>query len=81
MTNAPDPIPDETEARLNEAIREANLAKSKFVSVVSHELRLPMTSIKGYTDLILQGAAGPVTPQQRDVANLPRGQHLARHFF
>jgi signal transduction histidine kinase len=45
-------------ARLYQAVHDANLAKSKFVSVVSHELRLPMTSIKGYTDLLLQGAAG-----------------------
>lgn len=51
-------------ARLYQAVQQANLAKSKFVSVVSHELRIPMTSIKGYTDLILKGAAGEVSDQQ-----------------
>ncbi len=50
--------------RLYHAIREANLAKSQFVSVVSHELKIPMTSIRGYADLINQGAAGPVSEQQ-----------------
>lgn len=38
--------------------------KNKFVSVVTHELRLPMTSIKGYTDLLRQGVVGPVNEQQ-----------------
>jgi signal transduction histidine kinase len=34
------------------------------VSVVTHELRIPMTSIKGYTDLLRQGTVGPVNDQQ-----------------
>ena len=51
-------------ARLYQAVQRANLEKSKFVSVVSHELRIPMTSIKGYSDLLLKEMAGPVTDQQ-----------------
>jgi signal transduction histidine kinase len=51
-------------ARLYAAVQRANTAKSKFVSVVSHELRIPMTSIKGYTDLLRKGMAGPVSEQQ-----------------
>jgi len=45
--------------------REIAQAKNDFVSVVAHELRTPMTSIKGYTDLILQGALGEVNDEQR----------------
>jgi len=45
--------------------REIAQAKNEFVSVVAHELRTPMTSIKGYTDLILQGALGEVNGKQR----------------
>ncbi|RMF28333.1 MAG: GAF domain-containing protein [Chloroflexi bacterium] len=45
---------------------ELNRAKSEFVSTVSHELRLPMTSIKGYTDLLILETAGPLTDQQRE---------------
>jgi signal transduction histidine kinase len=52
-------------ARLYEAIQAANKAKSDFISVVTHELRLPMTSIKGYTDLMIGGMAGPLNEQQQ----------------
>jgi signal transduction histidine kinase len=49
-------------ARLVAAMREANEAKSEFVRTVSHELKIPMTSIKGYTDLLKM--VGPLNPQQ-----------------
>ena len=42
----------------------ANKSKSEFVSVVSHELKLPMTSIKGYSDLMLGGATGSLNENQ-----------------
>ncbi len=42
----------------------ANKSKSEFVSVVSHELKLPMTSIKGYSDLMLSGATGQLNENQ-----------------
>jgi len=50
------------EAR-DEAV-SANRSKSEFVSLVSHELKLPMTSIKGYSELMLNGAAGLLTEHQ-----------------
>lgn len=53
-------------ARLYEALRQANQAKSEFVSLVSHELRTPMTSIRGYTDMLLKGMVGELPPQQKD---------------
>ncbi|NWG07445.1 MAG: HAMP domain-containing protein [Chloroflexi bacterium] len=42
----------------------ANKSKSEFVSLVSHELKLPMTSIKGYSDLMLSGATGQLNENQ-----------------
>jgi signal transduction histidine kinase len=47
----------------DEAI-SANKSKSEFVSLVSHELKLPMTSIKGYSDLMLSGATGQLNESQ-----------------
>jgi signal transduction histidine kinase len=35
------------------------------VSIVTHELRIPLTSIKGYTELIRQGVVGEVNEQQQ----------------
>ena len=37
--------------------------KSEFISVASHELRTPMTAIKGSVDLILGGCVGEVSPE------------------
>jgi signal transduction histidine kinase len=59
-------------ARLYQAVQNANQTKTKFVSVVTHELRTPMTSIKGYTDLICQGAVGAVNEQQVSFLNIVR---------
>jgi len=51
-------------AQLYAAVQQANVAKSEFVSFVSHELKNPMTSIKGYTELLAKGAVGPVSDGQ-----------------
>ena len=59
-------------ARLYEEVKRANEAKSEFVSIVSHELKTPMTSIKGYTDLVMKGAAGPLTDLQSQFLNTVR---------
>lgn len=52
-------------ARLYDAVQHANQEKNRFISVISHELRIPMTSIRGYTDLLRQQAVGPINEQQR----------------
>jgi signal transduction histidine kinase len=53
-----------TNAQLYSEVQAANLAKSEFVSFVSHELKTPMTSIKGFTDLLAAQAVGPVNEAQ-----------------
>jgi len=45
---------------------EVDRLKSEFVATASHELRTPMTSIKGYVDLLLLGTAGAVSPAQQE---------------
>lgn len=52
-------------AQQRAAVRRAQAARADFVRTVTHEIRLPMTSIRGYADLLLANAAGPLTDQQR----------------
>jgi PAS domain S-box-containing protein len=53
------------EQQLVVKLRELNQAKSDFLSMVSHELRSPLTSIKGYTALMLAGRAGETNENQK----------------
>ncbi len=59
-------------AQLYAAVEAANIAKSDFVSFVSHELKTPMTSILGYSDILVKGAVGPVNESQVQFLNVIR---------
>jgi signal transduction histidine kinase len=52
--------------RLRQAVESANRSKNNYLSLVTHELRVPLTSISGYTDMILNGLVGPLTDKQSD---------------
>jgi PAS domain S-box-containing protein len=52
-------------AEQNERLLELDRLKDEFVALVSHELRSPLTSIRGYLELVLDGHAGDVTEDQR----------------
>lgn len=51
-------------AHLRDMAEKANDAKSEFVSVISHELKSPMTALKGYTSLLQTGIPGPLNDTQ-----------------
>ncbi|MFQ5724311.1 MAG: ATP-binding protein, partial [Terriglobia bacterium] len=61
----------------NEALTRANQMKSEFLTDMSHELRSPLNSILGFSELLLENAAG-LTPEQReDLAIVHRkAEHL-----
>lgn len=55
------------EAALNEraeAFREADRLKTEFVKHMSYQLRNPLTTILGYSELLQSGKAGPLSPDQ-----------------
>ncbi|MGB9880957.1 MAG: ATP-binding protein, partial [Anaerolineae bacterium] len=54
--------------------KELERMKSSFLSVVSHELKTPLHSIKGFVDIILMGKTGPLTDTQVDFLNTVRDQ-------
>jgi len=45
--------------------QELDHAKSEFISIASHQLRTPLTSVKGFTSLILDNTLGRIVPNQR----------------
>jgi signal transduction histidine kinase len=48
--------------RANVRLKALDIQKSEFVSIASHQLRSPITSIRGYSSLILENSYGPVPP-------------------
>ncbi len=51
----------------NEKLRALDEAKDDFVSMASHQLRTPLTSVKGNISLVLDGDAGKITDVQRQL--------------
>lgn len=49
----------------NERLQELDKLKDEFVSLASHELRTPMTVIKSYVWMVLNGKTGPIVEKQK----------------
>ncbi|MGE4368459.1 MAG: sensor histidine kinase [Burkholderiaceae bacterium] len=67
---------------LQQAVTRAESAdrlKSAFLATMSHELRTPLNSIIGFTGIVLQGLAGPLTDEQRKQLGMVRNS--ARHLL
>lgn len=49
----------------NEALQRATETRIRFLSSMSHELRVPLNSVIGFAGVLLQGLSGPLTDDQR----------------
>lgn len=55
--------------RSNAQLHRLDEAKDEFISMASHQLRTPLTSIKGYISMLMEGDVGRVSPEQKHVLN------------
>jgi signal transduction histidine kinase len=51
--------------RANDKLKALDESKDDFISMASHQLRTPLTTIKGYTSMVLDGDAGKLTATQK----------------
>jgi signal transduction histidine kinase len=61
-------------------VEQANQFKSQFLANITHDLRTPLSSMVLYTDMLLKGKMGSLTPSQRDALQtiLRRGNEQLR---
>jgi signal transduction histidine kinase len=50
----------------NEKLKGLDKLKTEFLSLASHQLRSPLTAIKGYTSMLLDGDFGEINPKARE---------------
>lgn len=51
----------------NARLKELDNTKTEFISIASHQLRTPLTAIKGYLSLLLEGSYGALSVEVSDV--------------
>jgi len=59
---------------VNEKLKQLNHIKSNFLSLISHELLTPLTTIQGYVSFIREGNTGKITTQQNDMLKVTEDQ-------
>ncbi|MEO6109741.1 MAG: ATP-binding protein [Candidatus Saccharimonadales bacterium] len=51
----------------NAQLQKLDEAKDEFISMASHQLRTPLTSIKGYISMLSEGDVGKITDEQKHI--------------
>jgi signal transduction histidine kinase len=53
----------------NEKLKGLDKLKTEFLSLASHQLRSPLTAIKGYASMVLEGDFGEINPKAREAVD------------
>ncbi len=53
--------------KANERLKELDQTKDDFISMASHQLRTPLTSVKGYVSMVLEGDVGKISTKQKEL--------------
>lgn len=48
------------------ALQELSDAKSEFISIASHQLRAPLTAVKGYVSMLIEGTYGNISEEVKN---------------
>ena len=51
-------------------LSQANAAKNRFLGMAAHDLRNPLSSIRGLTEFMMDGTVGPLNPEQAELVDL-----------
>ena len=64
----------------NERLKELDKLKTEFLSFASHQLRSPLTAIRGYTSMLLEGSYGVLEEKAREPINrvMESANHLVK---
>lgn len=54
----------------NEKLRELDQMKSEFLSLATHQIRAPLTAIKGYSSMLLEGDFGVLPEKAKEAASI-----------
>lgn len=54
----------------NEQLKDIDKAKSEFLSIASHQLYTPLTALRGYLSMILEGTYGKAAPKQQPIIGI-----------
>ncbi|MDP2830491.1 MAG: HAMP domain-containing sensor histidine kinase [bacterium] len=60
-------------AILYKKIKEVDQMKDEFISIASHELRTPVTGIRGYVSMILEGTFGEISDKLKETLKMVQG--------
>lgn len=57
-------------SELTEQLKQVDIKKDEFLNVVAHELRAPMTAIKGYISMLMDGDTGQMNEEAMEYLNM-----------